>query len=135
MRRLGLPPRLAFQINAAGPFRRPLSRRRRPPARGGRRGAWRSRRTTGITWPPASDGRVLRLYVDALDGRGYQLRAARTCRQRAPRRLGKGGDDCVWSIGRGIVAGHAGEFFQGLIDEVRVSDVALAPAEFLFAKK
>ena len=27
------------------------------------------------------------------------------------------------------------EWFQGLIDEVRVSDVALAPAEFLFAPK
>ena len=30
---------------------------------------------------------------------------------------------------------HVGKRFQGLIDEVRISDVALSPSEFLFSSK
>ncbi len=82
-----------------------------------------------------SNGRELRLYVDARDGRGYRLRAATALPEEGGTALGKGSEDCAWSIGRGIVNGFAGEWFQGFIDEVRVSDAALAPEEFLFAPK
>ena len=83
----------------------------------------------------SSDGRVLRLYVDALDGQGYQLQAMTALPADGSTALGKGNDECEWSIGRGKAAGIPAEWFQGWIDEVRVSDVALDPAEFLFVPK
>lgn len=36
-----------------------------------------------------------------------------------------------WTIGRGAWGGGANDFFSGIIDEVRISDVALAPGSFL----
>ena len=48
-----------------------------------------------------SDGRALRLYVDALDGRGYLLRASTELPGEGSTALGKGDDDAEWSIGRG----------------------------------
>jgi hypothetical protein len=80
-----------------------------------------------------SDGRNLRLYVDILDGRGYQLRATRALPQSGSTALGKSTDTCSWSIGRGKRGRNPAEWFQGCIDEVRISDVALAPSRFLFA--
>jgi hypothetical protein len=82
-----------------------------------------------------SDGRTLRLYVDALDGRGYQLRAVASLPGDGATALGKGNDDCEWSLGRGKADGVPAEWFQGWIDEVRISDVALAPSDFLFAPR
>jgi hypothetical protein len=84
-----------------------------------------------------SDGRTLRLYVDALDGRGYVERAAKELPATGSTALGKGQDDAEWTIGR---AGNAGDpagwlRFWGWIDEVRISDIARGPAEFLFAPK
>ena len=38
-----------------------------------------------------------------------------------------------WTIGRGQYAGGAGDTTNGFIDEVRISDVALAPSQFLSA--
>ncbi len=37
----------------------------------------------------------------------------------------------VWTVGRGMWNGGAADFVDGLIDEVRISDTALAPSEFL----
>ncbi len=82
-----------------------------------------------------SDGRTLRLYVDALDGQGYVRRASRQLPSEGPTALGKGEDDAEWSIGRGWTGASPGESFQGLIDEVRISDVALSPSDFLFTSK
>lgn len=82
----------------------------------------------------ASDSRQLRLYVDAIDGGGYKLRASVALPTSGSTALGKGGDtQSQWCIGRGSSATQLTDFFTGLIDEVRVSDVALAPSEFLFA--
>lgn len=36
-----------------------------------------------------------------------------------------------WSVGRGAWDGNAVDFMDGMIDEVRISDVALAPSEFI----
>ncbi len=82
-----------------------------------------------------SDGRTLRLYVDVLDGRGYLLRASTELPGDGSTALGKGDDAAEWSIGRGWRDSHAHNRFQGLIDEVRISDVALTPSEFLFSSK
>jgi hypothetical protein len=82
-----------------------------------------------------SDGRTLRLYVDALDGRGYQPRASAELPGTGSTALGKGEDSCEWSVGRGHAKGRVADRFSGLIDEVRVSDIALPPGEFLFATR
>jgi len=84
-----------------------------------------------------SDGRVLRLYVDALDGRGYVQHAATELPATGSTALGKGQDNAEWTIGR---AGNAGDpanwlRFWGWIDEIRISDIAREPANFLFASK
>ncbi len=48
--------------------------------------------------------------------------------------LGSGGDAAEWSVGRGKdEQAKPVAWFQGWIDEVRISDIARAPAEFLFA--
>ena len=36
-----------------------------------------------------------------------------------------------WSVGRGMWAGNPTDVFNGIIDEVKISDVALAPSEFV----
>ena len=84
-----------------------------------------------------SDGRVLRLYVDALDGRGYVERAATQLPADGSTALGKGKDNAEWSIGRAGNAGDPADWlrFWGFVDEIRISDVARAPGEFLFAPR
>jgi hypothetical protein len=82
-----------------------------------------------------SDGHTLRLYVDALDGRGYQLQASADLPSSGSTALGKGEDCCEWSVGRGSAKGRVADRFNGLIDEVRVSNVALGPSDFLFATR
>jgi hypothetical protein len=81
-----------------------------------------------------SDGKTLRLYVDELDGRGYQLAAATELPRDGSTALSKGTDGAEWSLGRGKVKNHVAENFRGWIDEVRVSDVARNPAEFVFGQ-
>jgi hypothetical protein len=83
----------------------------------------------------ASDGRTLRLYVDALDGQGYVQHAAAELPATGSTALGKGQDNAEWAIGR---AGNAGDpldwlRFWGWIDEVRISDIARGPKQFLFS--
>jgi len=84
-----------------------------------------------------SDGRALRLYVDALDGRGYLQRAVQELPATGSTALGKGQDDAEWTIGRAGNAGNPADWlrFWGWIDEVRVSDIARNPADFLFSPK
>ena len=51
----------------------------------------------------ASDGRRLRLYIDCVDGRGYQLCASTTLPDDDYTSLGKGEDIAEWTVGRGHV--------------------------------
>ena len=44
----------------------------------------------------------LRLYVDALDGRGYVQRASQELPATGSTALGKGRDNAEWTIGRGF---------------------------------
>jgi hypothetical protein len=82
----------------------------------------------------ASDGRWLRLYVNYGNGRGYQLCASTALPDDEYTSLGKGEDIAEWTIGRGHVGKAPGEWFHGLIDEVRISDVARKPDEMLFSR-
>ncbi|MGO9114361.1 MAG: LamG-like jellyroll fold domain-containing protein [Thermoguttaceae bacterium] len=128
------PPRLAFQINEERRFaiaffdvanRRHQAIAEEPVVDTNR---WYHLAAT-------SDGRFLRLYVNALDGRGYLLRASTELPSQGSTALGKGEDRAEWSVGRGRNGINVGKSFQGLIDEVRISDVALSPTDFLFFSK
>lgn len=132
-RTLETPPRLALQINA---------RRRFAIRFADVRGRFHEATAENLPvefdrWyhvAAASDGRQLRLYVDSLDGRGYQLRASAALPDDGGTALGKGEDVGEWTVGRGHVGKLPGEWFHGLIDEVRISDVARKPEEFLFSR-
>jgi len=70
-------------------------------------------------------GNSLSLYVDQLDGKGYQLAGTKAINGAANATTG------AFSLGRGW-NGEPADWMTGKIDEVRISDVALAPAQFLF---
>ncbi|RYX80160.1 hypothetical protein EON83_29815, partial [bacterium] len=75
-----------------------------------------------------ADSTSLKLYIDALDGKGYQLVG-----QKAIQGALNGTTGDVFSIGRGY-NDRPTDWIGGLLDEIRVSDTALTPAQFLFAK-
>lgn len=81
---------------------------------------------TWYKYAVVNDGALLSLYLDS--GAGYALQGDTN--------PVSGGAlwnyNNTWSIGRGWFNGPA-DFFDGQIDEVRISDVALSPSEFLFA--
>lgn len=68
---------------------------------------------------------TLSLYVDQLDGKGYQLAGAKAIQGAANATTGG------FSVGRGW-NGNPADWMNGKIDEVRISDVALQPSQFLF---
>lgn len=81
-----------------------------------------------------SDGASLKLYVD-------NVLMATTALTSANSALAVGvdpnaGDDWTsggWSVGRGLYGGGHGDRSYGFIDEVRISDAALSPSQFLSA--
>lgn len=94
-----------------------------------------------------SDGTNLFLYKDSTDGNGYQLigTAAETSTNTAlaiptgAYATMSDGSTWAWSVGRGRYGTSANpaddhvDRFYGYIDEVRISDTALTPSQFLFA--
>lgn len=72
-----------------------------------------------------SDGSTLSLYVDNMLVDSTDLGSGNTS-------LAKAGDDQSWSIFRGMHNGGHVDRWYGFMDEVRISDAALAPSEFLF---
>lgn len=92
-----------------------------------------------------SDGSTLRLYKDAIDGNGYvevgtfaDLTGSTNSAMIDPG-TDINGDTWGWTLGRGRFGtsddpgqNHTDRWF-GFIDEVRISDSALAPSQFLFA--
>jgi hypothetical protein len=81
-----------------------------------------------------NDGSTLSLYLDSNDGLGYQLQSSIA----VSGALFQGNPanplwDASWTIGRGQFGGNPTDWFDGIIDEVRITNSALAPSEFLFA--
>ena len=78
-----------------------------------------------------NDGSTLSLYLN--DGSGYVLQGS-TPVSGICSRATKGMDDWNqnWAIGRADYNGGPADWFDGIIDEVRLSNSALAPSEFLF---
>lgn len=107
----------------------------------------------GFAWPDVaaghwyniaavSDGSLLSLYLDDVGaGTGYQLIAqtdmtlsgSPDTALTAGQGDGSDWDAGNWSIGRGLFDGNHGDRAYGFIDEVRISDSALSPGEFVFA--
>ncbi len=91
-----------------------------------------------------SNGSTLSLYVDSFDGTGYQLEATADLTGSANSAminpgLDLNGDTWGWTVARGRygnsddpTADHTDRFL-GFVDEVRISDDAVAPGSFLFA--
>ncbi len=86
-----------------------------------------------------SDGTTLSLYLnDVASGLGYQLVAQTALNQGSANTAltagaGSGGDWSAgnFSVGRGMYNGGHGDRAYGFIDEVRLSDTALTPGQFL----
>lgn len=87
-----------------------------------------------------NDGSTVSLYLDSNDGNGYQFQSQSFVSGAIYMGDPNNPDpDYVWpdwshgwSVGRGYFAG-ANDFFDGTIDEVRISNTALDPSDFLFA--
>ena len=128
-----LPPRLAFQLTNEGRFAvrffDALDRSHEAVA-----SHFTVEENKWYNLAAVSNGRTLLLYADAQDGRGYRLLVKTNLPDTGSTALGKRSEQAEWSIGRGKVDGDPGEWFQGWIDEVRISDIALDPSEFLFSE-
>ena len=81
-----------------------------------------------------NDSSTLTLYLDSNDGNGYQFQGS-TALAGGAMWQGANHDSYsqAWTIGRGQYGGGATDFFNGVIDEVQITNRALAPWEFLFA--
>lgn len=71
-------------------------------------------------------GTTLSLYLDSSDGAGYVLQGSIPS-------AGLVSLDSTWTVGRGMFNGGVTDWFDGRIDEVRISDTALSPSQFLFS--
>jgi len=74
-----------------------------------------------------NDGSTLSLYLDRNDGNGYVLQGT------DPVAGALFQNETSWSIGRGMYNNNTADWFDGIIDEVRISNTALSPGQFLFA--
>ncbi len=105
---------------------------------------------TGFTYPDSaaghwyhmgavSDGRTVSLYLDLGGGSELVAQTDMTLSGSPNTALtaGMGGGSTwtagTWSVGRGMYAGSHTDRAYGLIDEVRISDAALSPSDFLWS--
>lgn len=82
-----------------------------------------------------NDGSTLSLYLDSNDSNGYVLQGSTP----VSGALYQGSNpekpdwNYSWTVGRGQYDAHPADFYTGMIDEVRLSNTALSPSQFLFA--
>ncbi len=84
-----------------------------------------------------SDGSVLKLYVNYVLVGTNDMVASGSPNRALAKGSGKGSDwtSGAWSVGRGLYAGGHTDRAYGFIDEVRISNTALTPGEFLTAPR
>jgi hypothetical protein len=95
---------------------------------------------TGAPWynlAAVSDGSTLKMYVNNVLVASTDLTASGSPNRSLAKGAVNGADwtTGAWSVGRGLYAGGHTDRAYGLIDEVRISNSALAPAEFLAAPR
>lgn len=79
-----------------------------------------------------NNGSTMSMYLDANNGQGYQLQGSVPVTGALYQAVLPSWDNS-WTVGRGQYAGHPADWFDGIIDEVRLSNTALSPSNFLFA--
>lgn len=79
------------------------------------------------------DGLQVRMYIDSMDGSGYQLIKSTDLDPSKDNRLlvPNNGDGGIWTFGRGWYNGDSADNMTGYFDDIRFSDEALTPAQFL----
>jgi hypothetical protein len=75
-----------------------------------------------------SDGLTLRMYIDSLDGNGFQLANSLDMLE-VPENNALVASNIVWTFGRGWWGGNNGDYLPGYMDDIRFSDKALTPEE------
>ncbi|MCX7865869.1 LamG domain-containing protein [Limisphaera sp. VF-2] len=75
-----------------------------------------------------SDGSTLQMWADKLDGNGFQLVGSLSLNPANDNRLRATG---TWTFGRGWWNGNFVDHINGNLDNIRFSDVALTPAQFI----
>lgn len=78
-----------------------------------------------------SDGTILTMYADPLDGSGCQVVGSLTMDGATPADNALAADDFNWTFGRGWFNGDFVDRINGCIDNVRFSDAVLTPGEFI----
>jgi len=73
------------------------------------------------------DNTTFNLYLKAEGDSDYVLQGTLV----VPAGAAMGQSAAYWTVGRGMWGGGTTDFFDGLIDEVSISDTALVPSEFL----
>lgn len=95
---------------------------------------------TGAPWyqlAATSDGKTLKMYVDNVLVATTSLAASGSPNTALAKGTVSGSDwkAGAWAVGRGLYAGGHTDRAFGLIDEVRISDTALNPGDFLAVTK
>ena len=80
-----------------------------------------------------SDGVNAMMYVDKLDGNGYQLSATGLLTGATAADNALASSDGLWTFGRGWYNGGFVDQITGNLDDIRFTDGALAPSAFLHA--
>lgn len=80
-----------------------------------------------------SNGRKVSMYVDRIDGKGYQLEASIFMSGSTPPKNALAAPGKYWSFGRGWERGKFLGSIRGYLDDIRFTGRALAPAELLHA--
>ena len=80
------------------------------------------------------NGTTASLYLNSHNGSGYVLQQSVA----VSGALFQGNPanplwDAAWTVGRGQFAGNPADWWDGMIDEVRISNTALSPSQFVFA--
>ena len=79
-----------------------------------------------------SDGYTLTMYCDKLDSNGYQVVGMLDISSQTPAENALAETNSSWTFGRGWYNGNLVDQIQGFLDNVRFSDQALDPTEYLF---
>jgi GH43 family beta-xylosidase len=83
------------------------------------------RREQWYGFAAVSDGTSLKLFLNRFDGKGYQLEGETAIDGGLVESTG------TWTVGRGMFESNPNSWLQGLADEIRISDEALAPNQWL----